>query len=87
MQKLPNKMGIVTWVLPYRKVSLESFGPTVCIVPTNLTVVVDVQAMELVQPVGDWLEEKRGFKLCREKERNGAKYTRRVQGSTATLSS
>jgi hypothetical protein len=42
---------------PYRKVPLEGLGPSVGVVPTDLTVVVDIQAVELVQPVGDGLKE------------------------------
>lgn len=40
----------------YRKVSLEGFGPPVIVVSTDLTVVVDVQPMELVEPVRNRLE-------------------------------
>ena len=35
--------------------SLESLGSLVGEVTTNLAIVRDVQAVELVQPVGDWL--------------------------------
>merc|ERR1719410_1972634 len=40
---------------PLCKVSLESLGSLVGEVATNLAIVRDVQAVELVQPVGDWL--------------------------------
>lgn len=43
--------------LLYRKVPLEGFGPSVRVVSTDLTVVVDVQTMEFIEPVRDWLEE------------------------------
>lgn len=36
--------------------SLEGFGAPVVVVPTDLTVVVDVEPVELVQPVRDRLE-------------------------------
>lgn len=39
----------------YCKVPLERLGPSVGVVPTDLTVVVDVQTMEFIQPVGDGL--------------------------------
>ena len=35
--------------------SLESLGSLVGEVATNLAIVRDVQAVQLVQPVGDWL--------------------------------
>lgn len=41
----------------YCKVPLESLGPSVGVVTTNLTVVVDVQSMEFIQPVWDGLEQ------------------------------
>lgn len=41
----------------YREVPLEGLGPSVGVVPTNLTVVVDIQAMKLIQPIGDGLKE------------------------------
>lgn len=41
----------------YRKVPLEGLGASVGVVSTNLTVVVDIQAMKLIQPVGDGLKE------------------------------
>lgn len=34
---------------------LEGFRPSVGVVSTNLTVVVDIQAVKLIQPVGDGL--------------------------------
>ena len=37
----------------HRKVSLEGLGSSVYIVSTYLTVVADVEAVQLVQPVGD----------------------------------
>lgn len=43
----------------YRKVSLEGFGPSVRVVSTDLTVVVDVQTMEFIEPVRDRLEEQK----------------------------
>lgn len=43
----------------YCKVPLESLGPSVGVVPTDLTVVVDVQTMEFIQPVGDGLRARR----------------------------
>lgn len=41
----------------YCKVSLEGFGAPVVVVATDLTVVVDVQPVELIEPVWDRLEE------------------------------
>lgn len=38
---------------------LEGFGSPVVVVTANLTVVVDVESVELVEPVRDWLEEGR----------------------------
>lgn len=38
---------------PFSEVPLEGLRPSVSVVPADLTVVVDVQAVELVQPVGD----------------------------------
>lgn len=35
---------------------LEGFGSPVGVVPTDLTVVVDVQSVEFIQPVWDGLE-------------------------------
>lgn len=43
----------------YCKVPLECLGPSVGVVPTDLTVVVDVQTMEFIQPVGDGLRARR----------------------------
>lgn len=43
----------------YCKVPLERLGPSVGVVPTNLTVVVDVQTMEFIQPVRDGLQARR----------------------------
>lgn len=43
----------------YCKVPLEGFGSPVGVVSTNLTVVVDVQTMELIEPVWDRLERRR----------------------------
>lgn len=40
----------------YCKVSLEGFGAPVVVVATDLTVVVDVQPVELIEPVRDRLE-------------------------------
>merc|ERR1712004_37684 len=40
---------------PLCKVSLEGLGSLVGEVATNLAIVRDVQAVQLVQPVGDWL--------------------------------
>lgn len=37
--------------------SLEGFGAPVVVVATDLTVVVDVQPVELIEPVWDRLEE------------------------------
>ena len=39
----------------YSKVPLEGFGPSVGVVPADLTVVVDVQTVEFIQPVRDRL--------------------------------
>lgn len=39
----------------YGKVPLEGFGPSVGVVPADLTVVVDVQTVEFIQPVRDRL--------------------------------
>lgn len=44
-------------VTTYCKVPLEGFGPSVVVVPTYFTVVVDVESVEFVEPVRDWLEE------------------------------
>jgi hypothetical protein len=41
----------------YSKVSLESLGPLVCKVATDLAVVANVQPMQFIQPVWNWLEE------------------------------
>lgn len=38
---------------------LEGFGAPVVVVPTDLAVVVDVQPVELIEPVGDGLEQSR----------------------------
>jgi hypothetical protein len=38
-------------------VSLESLGTLVCKVAADLTVVADVQPMQFVQPVWNWLQE------------------------------
>lgn len=43
--------------MTYSEVPLEGLRPSVSVVPADLTVVVDVQAVELVQPVGDGLKE------------------------------
>ena len=37
------------------EVSLESLGPLVGEITTNLAIVRDIQAVQLVQPIGDWL--------------------------------
>jgi len=36
---------------------LESLGTLVCEVATDLTVVADVQSMQFIQPVGNWLKQ------------------------------
>lgn len=36
--------------------SLEGFGSPVVVVSTDFAVVVDVESVELVEPVWDWLE-------------------------------
>lgn len=43
----------------YCKVPLECLGASVGVVTTNLTVVVDVQTMEFIQPVWDGLQARR----------------------------
>lgn len=40
----------------YCKVPLEGFGSPVIVVSTDLTVVVDVQPMQFIEPVWNWLE-------------------------------
>lgn len=42
-------------VSPLREMSLERFGALVRVVTTDLTGVADVQTMQFIQPVRDWL--------------------------------
>lgn len=51
----------------YCKVSLEGFRSSVGVVSTDLTVVVDVQSVEFIEPVGNWLQ---GVKHQSEKHTN-----------------
>lgn len=46
----------------YCKVSLEGFGSPVVVVSTDFTVVVDVESMEFIEPVWDWLKGKKKLK-------------------------
>ena len=50
---LPVQPHIQQHCLTYREVALESLGPTVCCVATDLTWVAHVEAMEFVEPVRD----------------------------------
>lgn len=43
----------------YCKVPLEGFGSPVVVVPTYFAVVVDVESVEFVEPVWDWLSEEK----------------------------
>lgn len=40
----------------YCKVPLEGFGSPVVVVSTDFTVVVDVESVEFIEPVWNWLE-------------------------------
>ena len=43
-----------------REVPLEGLGTSVGVVATDLTAVADVEAVQLVEPVGDWLHIQTG---------------------------
>lgn len=63
IQGLENDERYCTKVeLSYRKVSLENLWPAIRIVATDFTDVAKVQSMKLVQPVRNWLEDKKNDK-------------------------
>ncbi len=49
----------IEYYLTYCKVSLEGFGSSVRVIPADLTVVIDIQTMQLVQPVWNRLKTKK----------------------------